>query len=74
LELHQNLRIAKDCWDQMYLDIIEDAIHPERQAQVAAMVMQATGLAHLCLVTGALTITKARIDVNIPKKRTGYTS
>jgi protein pelota len=26
------------------------------------------------LVTGALTITKARIDVNIPKKRTGYTS
>jgi protein pelota len=30
-----------------------------------------TGLAHVCLVTGALTITKARIEVNIPKKRTG---
>jgi protein pelota len=28
-------------------------------------------LAHVCLVTGALTITKARIEVNIPKKRTG---
>lgn len=74
LELNQNIRIEKSCWDQIYLDIIEDAVHPERQAQVAAMVMQATGLAHLCLITGALTITKARIDVNIPKKRTGYTS
>jgi protein pelota len=37
---------------------------------VAAIVMQ-PGLAHLCLVTGALTVTKARIEVNIPKKRTG---
>jgi protein pelota len=29
------------------------------------------GLAHVCLITGSLTITKGRIETNIPKKRTG---
>lgn len=71
LELHQSFQIEKECWDQIYLDRINEAIHPERQAEVAALVMQPTGLAHLCLVTGALTVTKARIETNIPKKRTG---
>jgi protein pelota len=53
------------------LDLLDEATHPEQQAEIAAVVLQGTGLAHVCLVTGALTITKARIDVNIPKKRTG---
>jgi protein pelota len=70
LELNQNFSVEKECWDQIYLDIITEAANPERQAEVAAVVMHA-GLAHVCLVTGALTITKARIDKNIPKKRTG---
>ena len=30
-----------------------------------------TGLAHVCLITGNLTVTKGRIETNIPKKRTG---
>ena len=71
LELHQNFSIEKTCWDQIYLDQLQDACEPERQAEVAAVVMQPTGLAHICLITGSLTITKARIEVNIPKKRTG---
>jgi len=71
LELNQNFSLEKECWDQIYLDRIEDSCHPENQAEIAAVVMQSTGLAHVCLVTGSLTITKARIDVNIPKKRTG---
>lgn len=70
LELHQNFGLEKECWDQIYLDVIEEACNPERQAEVAAVVMN-SGLAHVCLVTGALTITKARIETNIPKKRTG---
>jgi protein pelota len=72
LELHQNFSVEKECWDQIYLDLLDEAANPERQAEVAAVVMHA-GLAHVCLVTGALTITKARIDINIPKKRTGST-
>jgi len=71
LELNQNFSIEKECWDQVFLDLLEEATHPDKQAEVAAIVMQGTGLAHVCLVTGALTITKARIEVNIPKKRTG---
>jgi protein pelota len=70
LELNQKFSIEKECWDIIYLDLIEEAVNPDRQAEIAAVVMQ-MGLAHVCLVTGALTITKARIDVNIPKKRTG---
>jgi protein pelota len=72
LELNQNFSIEKECWDQIYLDLIDEATNPDRQAEVAAVVMH-MGLAHVCLVTGALTVTKARIDVNIPKKRTGST-
>ena len=71
LELNQNFSIEKECWDQIYLDIIDEACTPEKAAEIAAIVMQQSGLAHVCLVTGALTITKARIDINIPKKRTG---
>lgn len=74
LELDQNFSLEKDCWDQIFLDRIEESCNPDRQAEVAAVVMQATGLAHVCLVTGSLTITKARIDTNIPKKRTGSSS
>jgi protein pelota len=70
LELNQNFSLEKECWDQIYLDVIEEACNPERQAEVAAVVLH-SGLAHVCLVTGALTITKARIQTNIPKKRTG---
>jgi protein pelota len=70
LELNQSFSVEKQCWDQVYLDLIDEACHPDRQAEVAAIVMQ-SGLAHVCLVTGALTVTKARIETNIPKKRTG---
>lgn len=70
VELARNFSLEKECWDQIYLDRIEEACQPERSAEVAAIVMQ-PGLAHLCLVTGSLTITKARIDTTIPKKRTG---
>ena len=70
LELGRNFSIEKECWDQIYLDVIEEACKPEKNAEVAAVVMEA-GLAHLCIVTGSLTITKARVDTNIPKKRSG---
>lgn len=70
LECGRSFRLEKECWDQIYLDILDEACHPERQAEVAAVVMQA-GLAHVCLVTGCLTLTQAKLEVTIPKKRTG---
>jgi protein pelota len=70
LELGRAFRIEKECWDQVYLDVMQEACHPERQAEIAAVVMQ-PGLAHVCLVTGSLTLTQAKLEVTIPKKRTG---
>lgn len=70
LELDRQFSIEKDCWDQVYLDRLEEACNPEKGAEIACVVMSG-GLAHVCLVTGSVTVTKARIDVNIPKKRTG---
>ena len=70
LEIGKNFSIEKECWDQIFLDRIDDACHPENSAEIAAIVMQ-PGLAHLCLVTGSLTVTKSKIELNIPKKRTG---
>jgi protein pelota len=70
LELDRQFSIEKLCWDQIYLDRIEEACNPEKGAEVACVVMSG-GLAHVCLVTGSVTVTKARIEVTIPKKRTG---
>ena len=70
IELDRQFSIEKYCWDQIYLDRIEEACNPERGAEIACVVLSG-GLAHVCLVTGSVTVTKARIDMNIPKKRTG---
>lgn len=70
LEKHQNFSIEKDCWDQIFLETLDEAANPERQAELAAVVMQ-PGLAHVCLITGSLTVAKGKIEKNIPKKRTG---
>uniref|UniRef100_A0A6S8X182 Protein pelota homolog n=1 Tax=Chaetoceros debilis TaxID=122233 RepID=A0A6S8X182_9STRA len=70
LELDRQFSIIKECWDQIFLDRIDEACNPERAAEIAAIVMQ-PGLAHLCLVTGSITVTKAKIEITIPKKRTG---
>lgn len=38
-----------------------------QHADLAAVVMQ-EGLAFVCLITSAMTVDRAKIDVNIPKK------
>ncbi len=48
LELDRNFSIEKQCWDQVYLDRIDEACNPERGAEVACVVMGG-GLAHVCL-------------------------
>lgn len=52
------------------LERLTEAADPERGAEVAAIAMEA-GMAILCIISGSLTITKAKLDVNIPKKRSG---
>ncbi|GMT08258.1 hypothetical protein PENTCL1PPCAC_30432 [Pristionchus entomophagus] len=47
------------------------ALDPATQADVAAVVLH-EGLAHVCLLTPAMTLVRAKIDVQIPRKRKGF--
>uniref|UniRef100_A0A7S2BNA0 Protein pelota homolog n=1 Tax=Octactis speculum TaxID=3111310 RepID=A0A7S2BNA0_9STRA len=70
LELHRDCTLEKDRWDAVALKRLDEACNPEMGADVAAIVME-LGLGHLCLISGHMTITRARIEVHIPKKRAG---
>ncbi|CAM9146336.1 unnamed protein product [Ascophyllum nodosum] len=72
LELNQVFSIEKDLWDTIHLERIETSSDPSKKAEVAAVVMTG-GLAHVCLVTSHMTVTRARIEINIPRKRAGST-
>ena len=52
----------------LLLDLACDAA---QHADLAAVVMQ-EGIAHVCLVTASMTLVRAKIDVNIPRKRKGF--
>ncbi|GFQ72928.1 protein pelota [Trichonephila clavata] len=70
LELNRKFTLAKACWDTIALERIDMACDPAQHADLAAIVMQ-EGLAHVCLVTSSMTIVRAKLDVNIPRKRKG---
>ena len=70
LELNRNFTVEKDCWDAVVLERLDEAADPARGAEVAAVAMQ-TGLGHVCLISGHMTITRAKVEVHIPKKRVG---
>ncbi|KAG7325425.1 hypothetical protein KOW79_011741 [Hemibagrus wyckioides] len=70
LELNRKFTLAKKSWDSVVLDRIEQACDPAQKADVAAVVMQ-EGLANLVLVTPAMTLLRAKVEVTIPRKRRG---
>ena len=73
IESHRKFSLAKSCWDVVALERIDAACEPTQNTDVAAVVMQ-EGMAHVCLVTGAMTLVRAKIDVAIPRKSKGNTS
>ncbi|KZF24499.1 hypothetical protein L228DRAFT_245445 [Xylona heveae TC161] len=71
LELQRNFTLEKgEGWDSVALDVIREAIDPQKRADIAAVVMQ-EGLANICLITEHQTILRQRIESNIPRKRQG---
>jgi len=70
LELNRKFTLYKECWDTIALERIDIACDPAQHADLAAVVMQ-EGIAHVCLVTANMTLVRAKIDVNIPRKRKG---
>ncbi|XP_003961319.2 protein pelota homolog [Takifugu rubripes] len=70
LELNRKFTLAKKSWDSILLDRIDQACDPTQKADVAAVVMQ-EGLANVMLVTPAMTLLRAKVEVTIPRKRRG---
>ena len=77
LELQRNFTLIKesteDGWDSIARKQLEEAIDTRRGAEAVAVVMQ-EGLANIAFITPTQTILKQRVEVSIPKKRTGHTA
>lgn len=67
LQPHRAFTLTKQLWDSVYMQRLQLALNPAADADVAAIVMQ-EGLAHLLLVSRSLTITRARVETQIPRK------
>jgi protein pelota len=70
LELNKKFEITKHEWDSVALNRIDEACDPAHSADLAAVVMQ-EGLANVCLILSSMTIVKAKVEMNIPRKRKG---
>jgi protein pelota len=73
VEPNRKFALTKTYWDIVALERIDTACDPSQNADVAAIVMQ-EGIAHVCLLTGAMTLVRAKIDMAIPRKRKGGVS
>jgi len=68
IEPNRKFTLAKTEWDTVALERVEVATDPSKTADVAAITMQ-EGLAYLVLISGSLTLTRAKIDMAVPRKR-----
>lgn len=66
LVANQKFTIHKEHWDSVTLERVDNACDPARNSDLAVVMQE--GLAYVCLITSAMTIERAKIDVNIPKK------
>ncbi|KJH48663.1 putative translation factor pelota [Dictyocaulus viviparus] len=73
LEPNRKFTLEKTEWDTIDLERLDTALDPVAQADVAAVILH-EGLAHVCLLTPAMTLVRAKIHIQIPRKRKGFTS
>ncbi|KHJ85847.1 putative translation factor pelota [Oesophagostomum dentatum] len=73
LEPNRQFSLEKTEWDIIDIERLDVALDPAAQADVAAVVLH-EGLANVCLLTPAMTLVRAKIDMQIPRKRKGFTS
>ncbi len=72
LEAPRKFTIHKELWDSVALQMVEEACAEKSSADLAAVVLE-MGLANVCLVTKNMTVTKAKIELSVPRKRAGST-
>lgn len=73
LKLNEFFNVGKEEWDSVAVDRLIESCDPDSTAELAAVIMQ-DGLAHVCLITPSMTLTKQKVEVNIPRKTPGMTS
>ena len=71
IEANRKFTLTKQEWDTVALERVELATDPAKSADVAAIVMQ-EGLANVMLISGSLTLSRAKIDISVPRKRHGH--
>ncbi|XP_048583189.1 protein pelota homolog [Nematostella vectensis] len=73
LELNRKFTLVKHFWDSIALERVDMACDPTQHADLAAIILH-EGLCHICLVTSCMTIVRAKIEINIPRKRKNFCS
>lgn len=68
LELHRSFVISKETWDTLDLARLKQCTDPAASADVAILLM-GDGIAQLCLIGRTCTVNKAKIEVQMPRKR-----
>ena len=64
----QTVTVEKEAWDTVDLDRVQTAADPAASADLAVLLI-ADGLANLSLVGASATLHRARIEVNMPRKK-----
>ena len=68
LELQRAFTLTKESWDSLDVERIKQCTDPAASADLAVLLIT-EGLANLCLVGRTCTLTKAKIEVSMPRKR-----
>ncbi|XP_014674504.1 PREDICTED: protein pelota-like [Priapulus caudatus] len=71
LELNRKFTLGKSEWDSITMERVESACDPTVHADLGAVIMQ-EGIAHVCLITPAMTLVRAKLETTIPRKRKGH--
>ena len=68
LELQREFNLHKKCWDARHLEVLAQATGGAvARADVAAVLIE-HGRCNVCLISGGLTVVRAKLEVHIPKK------
>lgn len=73
LDVNPTLTLSKEVWDSVSRKRLEDACSMKHKDHIAAVIMQ-EGKAHIVIITSVMTLTKAHITYNIPRKKSSSTS
>lgn len=64
--------LYKKFWDEMHLQTLNNSLDVTKTSEIAAIIME-EGVAHLYYISNNQTVLKGKVEISIPKKRSGST-